>query len=50
MAQQVRAREDAVDKIAAAQGGIARDRQDDAVGGMRSFMPAFSSDDNLAIL
>ena len=49
-AQQVRAQEVAVDKIAAAKGGIARDRQEDAVGGMRFFMPAFSRDDHHAIL
>lgn len=49
-AQQVRAQEVAVDKTAAAKGGIARDRQEDAVGGMRFFMPAFSRDDHHAIL
>ncbi len=49
-AQQVRAQEVAVDKNAAAKGGIARDRQEDAVGGMRFFMPAFARDDRHAIL
>lgn len=49
-AAQVRAQEVAVDKNAAKKQGIARDRQEDAVGGMRFFMPAFAKDDRHAIL
>lgn len=49
-AAHVRAQEVAVDKNAAKKQGIARDRQEDAVGGMRFFMPAFAKDDRHAIL
>jgi Mg-chelatase subunit ChlD len=49
-ASKVRAQEVAVDVAAAAQQGIARDREDDAEGGMRFFVPAFGRDDAHAIL
>ena len=48
-AAQVRAQEVAMDKNAEKK-GIKRDRQEDAVGGMRFFMPAFAKDDRHAIL
>ena len=48
-AAQVRAQEVAMDKNAAKK-GIAQDRQEDSVGGMRFFMPAFARDDRHAIL
>lgn len=49
-AAKVRAQEVAVDVVAAAKSGIARDREDDAEGGMRFFIPAFGRDDAHAIL
>jgi Ca-activated chloride channel family protein len=49
-AAQVRAQEVAMDVNAAKKQGIARDRQEDAPGGMRFFMPAFAKDDRHAIL
>ena len=48
-AAQVRAQEVAMDKNASKK-GIAQDRQDDTVGGMRFFMPAFARDDRHALL
>ena len=48
-AAQVRAQEVSMDNNAAKK-GIAKDRQDDTVGGMRFFMPAFARDDRHAIL
>ncbi len=49
-AAQVRAQEVAMDVNAAKKQGIARDRHEDAPGGMRFFMPAFARDDRHAIL
>lgn len=49
-AAKVRAQETSVDVVAAKKNGIARDREDDAEGGMRFFMPAFGRDDAHAIL
>lgn len=49
-AAKVRAQEVAVDVVAASKSGIARDREDDAEGGMRFFIPAFGRDDAHAIL
>jgi Ca-activated chloride channel homolog len=46
----VRAQELAVDKQAAHKDGIKQDRQTDAEGGMRFFMPAFARDDHHAML
>jgi len=48
-AAQVRQQEVAMDQNAAKK-GIAKDRQEDTVGGMRFFMPAFARDDRHAIL
>jgi Ca-activated chloride channel family protein len=49
-AQAVRAQEVTVDRHAQKRDGIARDRQRDAAGGMRFFMPAFARDDRHAML
>jgi Ca-activated chloride channel homolog len=46
----VRAVEVASDKQAEKKDGIKRDREDDAKGGMRFFIPAFARDDSHAIL
>ncbi len=48
-AERVRTQEVAVD-IQAAKRGIKRDRQDDAAGGMRFFIPAFARGDSHALL
>jgi Ca-activated chloride channel homolog len=49
-AANVRAQEVVVDKQLAKKDGIAQDRQTDAEGGMRFFMPAFARDDRHAML
>ncbi|WP_437278945.1 VWA domain-containing protein [Sorangium sp. So ce375] len=49
-AARVRAIEVAADAQSARRDGIERDRQDDAEGGMRFFIPAFSRDDSHALL
>jgi Ca-activated chloride channel family protein len=49
-AANVRAQEVLVDKQLAKKDGIAQDRQTDAEGGMRFFMPAFARDDRHAML
>ncbi|WP_437953240.1 VWA domain-containing protein [Sorangium sp. So ce296] len=49
-AARVRAIEVAADAQAARRDRIARDREDDAEGGMRFFIPAFSRDDGHALL
>ena len=49
-AERVRAQEVAVDVQAAKKDGIKRDRQDDAAGGMRFFIPAFARGDSHALL
>ena len=49
-AAQVRAQEVSADAHAAHRHGIKRDRQRDAAGGMRFFMPSFARDDRHALL
>jgi Ca-activated chloride channel family protein len=49
-ASAVRTQEVAMDKNVAKHDGIKRDRQSDAEGGMRFFMPAFARDDRHAML
>ena len=49
-AARVRAQEVAVDNQAQKRDKIAKDRQDDAEGGMRFFIPAFAPDDSHALL
>ena len=49
-AAQVRSQEIAADRNAKKKDSIAQDRQDDAGGGMRFFMPSFSRDDRHAML
>jgi Ca-activated chloride channel family protein len=49
-AARVRAQEIAVDRQAEKRDHIAKDRQDDAEGGMRFFIPAFAPDDGHALL
>jgi len=49
-ASRVRAQEIAVDAHAAQKDDIRKDRQEDAEGGMRFFIPAFARDDSHAIL
>jgi Ca-activated chloride channel family protein len=49
-AAQVRAQEVSADKHAERRHGIERDRQQDAAGGMRFFMPSFARDDRHALL
>jgi len=49
-AAQVRAQEIGADQQAQHREHIARDRQADAVGGMRFFMPSFARDDHYALL
>ena len=49
-AAQVRAQEVSADAQAAHRHGIKRDRQHDAAGGMRFFMPSFARDDRHALL
>jgi Ca-activated chloride channel family protein len=49
-ASRVRAQEVAIDKQAQQRDGIRKDRQDDAEGGMRFFVPAFARDDAHSVL
>ena len=49
-AERVRTQEVAADVQAAKKDGIKRDRQDDAAGGMRFFIPAFARGDSHALL
>jgi Ca-activated chloride channel homolog len=49
-AAQVRAQEMAIDAQAQKRDKIGKDRQDDAEGGMRFFIPAFARDDSHALL